>query len=128
MVISIPQRESASRVRSIAVHGLNGTANVSAVCSAVLLTNADPDAVKGALCLQHMHCPAIIHDITRRTLALVVRHVGDFSEPVWGARHRAWTARANSRPWIPAASRGARNPRTLITGSGGRLAVSGRVG
>jgi hypothetical protein len=33
-------------------------------------------------------------EITRRTLALVVRHAGDFSEPVWGARHRAWTARA----------------------------------
>jgi hypothetical protein len=40
------------------VHGLNGTANVSAVRSAVLLTNADPDAVKGAGELQRMHCPA----------------------------------------------------------------------
>jgi hypothetical protein len=53
-----PERESASRVRLIAVHGLNGTANVSAVRSAVLLTNADPDAVKGAGELQRMHCPA----------------------------------------------------------------------
>jgi len=35
--------------------------------------------------------------------------------------------RFNSRPWISATSRGARNPRTLITGSGGRLAVSGRA-
>lgn len=52
--------ESASRVRSIAGHGLNGTADVSAVCSAVLLTNADPDAVKGACELQRMHCPATI--------------------------------------------------------------------
>jgi hypothetical protein len=53
-----PRAKSASRVRLIAVHGLNGTANVSAVRSAVLLTNADPDAVKGAGELQRMHCPA----------------------------------------------------------------------
>ncbi len=55
-----PERESASRVRSIAVHGLMGMPNVSGISSAVLLTNADPDAVKGALCLQHVHCPATI--------------------------------------------------------------------
>lgn len=56
-----PKRESASRGRSYAVHGLTGAAIVSASLSAVLLTDADPDAVKGACGLQPLRCPAFIH-------------------------------------------------------------------
>jgi hypothetical protein len=39
-------------------HGLIGQASTSACRSAVLLVNADPDAVKGACDLQRMRCPA----------------------------------------------------------------------
>lgn len=54
-----PKRESASRARSIAGHGLIGEGSVSSSRSAVWLTNADPDAVKGASELQRSHCPAL---------------------------------------------------------------------
>lgn len=53
-----PSARERSRARSIAGHGLMGTPSVSGVSLVVLLTNADPDAVKGASELQRSHCPA----------------------------------------------------------------------
>lgn len=148
-----PSAEERSCVRLIAGHGLTGAANVSAVLSAVLLTNADPDAVKGACELQRVHCPAIIPNPSRGYMGHRTSRrpadIGRSSERIgWISRGSvgslpttprwrdavthcipgyARAARTNSRPWISATSRGARNPRTLITGSGGRLAVSGRA-
>jgi hypothetical protein len=58
MDIRYPKRESVSCDRSIAGHGLNGTLNVSGVRSVVSLTNADPDADKGACDVQRRRCPA----------------------------------------------------------------------
>lgn len=55
-----PSARERSCGRSIAVHGLIGQANVSACRSVDLLTNADPDAVKGARELQRVRCPASI--------------------------------------------------------------------
>jgi hypothetical protein len=66
-----PKRESASRGRSIAVHGLTGEAIVSASLSAVLLTDADPDADKGVCELQRMRCPATIQAARTRPVLSV---------------------------------------------------------
>ena len=55
---SSPSVQRAAMARMVAVHGLMGMPNVSGISSAVLLTNADPDAVKGACELQRVHCPA----------------------------------------------------------------------
>ncbi len=53
-----PERESASRVRSIAVHGLKGMPNVSGISSAVLLTSPDPDGVGTHANCSACGCPA----------------------------------------------------------------------
>ena len=89
-----PRAKSASRERLITGHGLIGQVSTSACRLAVLLVNADPDAVKGA-CVSTACVARHSFEIARRTLALDVRHVGDFSEPVDGVtRDRVWTARA----------------------------------
>ena len=61
MTSAIPSARERSCARSYAGHGRMEMPNVSGASFAVLLTNADPDAVKGACELQRMHCPATIH-------------------------------------------------------------------
>jgi hypothetical protein len=58
---------------------------------------------------------------------VVAPSAGGYETGIPAAAECAIALRSDSRPWISATSRGARNPRTLITGSGGRLAIQGRA-
>lgn len=129
-----PSAEERSCGRSIAVRGLTGTESVSAVLSAVLLTNVDPDAVKGAGEALRLCAPATIRGFGLNECLTATRtRMAEWSlvfdgRSSGGGCRQCLAAPTNSRPRIRATSRGARNTRTLIIGSGGRLAISGRVG
>jgi hypothetical protein len=90
-----PKRESASCGRLIAGHGLMGTPNVSGVSSAVLLTDADPDAVKGANELQRLHCPAFFISASAETRGYSAHQAGE-KNPV----ARITTGRAEILPAV----------------------------